>query len=128
MLNFICGVSLDVIMAFTPLSFLALNLWIDFTFFRHFFQLMSRTLRLNSNFPAIFNFPEINRGRIMADPNANATLKISHELFLDMVLGSASVKDLIFSDQLSIDGSKIDLARFFALQDQTKEAFEMVLP
>jgi linear primary-alkylsulfatase len=44
------------------------------------------------------------------------------------VLGSASIKDLIFSDQLSIDGSKIDLARFFALQDKTEGAFEMVLP
>jgi linear primary-alkylsulfatase len=63
-----------------------------------------------------------------ADSNANATLKISHDLFLDMVLGSASIKDLIFSDQLSIDGSKIDLARFFALQDKTEGAFEMVLP
>ena len=63
-----------------------------------------------------------------ADPNANATLKISHDLFLDMVLGSASVKELIFSDQLSIDGSKIDLARFFALQDQAEGAFEIVRP
>ena len=63
-----------------------------------------------------------------ADSNANATLKISHDLFLDMVLGSASIKELIFSDQLSIDGSKIDLARFFALQDPMKDTFEIVLP
>jgi alkyl sulfatase BDS1-like metallo-beta-lactamase superfamily hydrolase len=59
---------------------------------------------------------------------ANATLKISHDLFLDMVLGNASVKKLIFSDELSIDGSKIDLARFLALQDKPKAVFEIVRP
>jgi alkyl sulfatase BDS1-like metallo-beta-lactamase superfamily hydrolase len=63
-----------------------------------------------------------------ADPNANATLNISHDLFLDIALGQASMKDLLFSDQLSIDGSKIDLARFFALQDKLKGVFSIVTP
>jgi alkyl sulfatase BDS1-like metallo-beta-lactamase superfamily hydrolase len=62
------------------------------------------------------------------NPDANATLKISHDLFLDMVLGNASIQKLIFSDELSIDGSKIDLARFFALQDKPKAVFEIVRP
>ncbi|WP_373096766.1 alkyl sulfatase C-terminal domain-containing protein, partial [Zhongshania sp.] len=60
--------------------------------------------------------------------DANATLKITHELFLDLVLGKASLKKLIFSDELSIDGSKIDLARFFALQDKPQGVFEIVRP
>ncbi len=60
--------------------------------------------------------------------DANATLKITHELFLDLVLGKASLKRLIFSDELSIDGSKIDLARFFALQDKPQGVFEIVRP
>jgi alkyl sulfatase BDS1-like metallo-beta-lactamase superfamily hydrolase len=63
-----------------------------------------------------------------ADPDANATLNISHDLFLDIALGQASIKDLLFSDQLSIDGSKIDLARFFALQDKLKDVFSIVTP
>ena len=88
-----------------------------------------------------FTFTDLNENHVLtlknsvlhhkqspADSNANATLKISHELFLDMVLGSASTRDLIFSDQLSIEGSKIDLARFFALQDRAEGPFEMVLP
>jgi alkyl sulfatase BDS1-like metallo-beta-lactamase superfamily hydrolase len=62
------------------------------------------------------------------DPDANATLNITHELFLDLALGSASAKDLIFSDQLSIEGSKIDLARFFALQDKVAANFSIVTP
>ncbi|MEP5764224.1 MAG: alkyl sulfatase dimerization domain-containing protein, partial [Halieaceae bacterium] len=63
-----------------------------------------------------------------ADPNANTTLNITHDLFLDMALGSASLKDMIGSDQLSIDGSKIDLARFFALQEKAPGNFSIVLP
>jgi alkyl sulfatase BDS1-like metallo-beta-lactamase superfamily hydrolase len=63
-----------------------------------------------------------------ADSGANATLSITHDAFLDMALGSASIRDLIFSDQLSIEGSKIDLARFFALQDEMGENFSIVTP
>lgn len=66
--------------------------------------------------------------RAEADPDANATLKISHALFLDIALGQASIKDLVFSDQLSIDGSKIDLGRFFALQDGIAAGFSIVTP
>ncbi|MGI9284662.1 MAG: alkyl/aryl-sulfatase [Pseudomonadales bacterium] len=63
-----------------------------------------------------------------ADVDANTTLSISHELFLDVVLGSANVKDLIFSDQLTIKGSKIDLARFFSLLDLADGNFSIVTP
>lgn len=63
-----------------------------------------------------------------ADPDANATLNISHDLFLDLALGQGDMKDLLFSDELSIDGSKIDLARFFALQDKLKGVFSIVTP
>jgi alkyl sulfatase BDS1-like metallo-beta-lactamase superfamily hydrolase len=63
-----------------------------------------------------------------ADREANATLNITHDLFLDIALGKANIKDLIFSDQMSIDGSKIDLVRFFALQDRAKDVFSIVTP
>jgi alkyl sulfatase BDS1-like metallo-beta-lactamase superfamily hydrolase len=63
-----------------------------------------------------------------ADVNANATLNITHELFLDMALGTANIKDMIFSDELSIEGSKIDLVRFFALQDKAEGNFAIVQP
>jgi alkyl sulfatase BDS1-like metallo-beta-lactamase superfamily hydrolase len=62
------------------------------------------------------------------DDEADATLAVSHDLFLDMALGTASVKDLIFSDELSIEGSKIALARFFALQDKPDGGFPVVTP
>jgi alkyl sulfatase BDS1-like metallo-beta-lactamase superfamily hydrolase len=62
------------------------------------------------------------------DPDANVTLKITHDLFLDLGMGLASIKDLIFSDQLSVEGSKIDLVRFFALQDKKSGLFNIVTP
>ncbi|CAA0080749.1 Putative alkyl/aryl-sulfatase YjcS [Zhongshania aliphaticivorans] len=63
-----------------------------------------------------------------ADPHANATLSITHDLFLDVALGRASVKDLLFSGQMSIEGSKIDVAKFFSLQDKAKGGFSIVTP
>ena len=63
-----------------------------------------------------------------ADPDADVTLNISHNLFLDIALGQVGVKELLFSDQLSVDGSKIDLLRFFALQDAPNGNFSIVTP
>lgn len=63
-----------------------------------------------------------------ADPDADVTLNISHNLFLDMALGQVGIKELLFSDQLSVDGSKIDLLRFFALQDAPNGNFSIVTP
>lgn len=62
------------------------------------------------------------------DPDANVTLKITHDLFLELGTGTASIKDLVFSGELSIEGSKIDLVRFFALQDEKDGLFNIVTP
>ncbi|MCL1051483.1 MBL fold metallo-hydrolase [Shewanella abyssi] len=60
--------------------------------------------------------------------SANATLNISHELFIDLIIGSAGVSDLLFSDDLEIEGSKIDLASFFSKLDKPKGVFNIVTP
>jgi alkyl sulfatase BDS1-like metallo-beta-lactamase superfamily hydrolase len=83
---------------------------------------------LNENHVLTLKNSVLHHTQAAAVENANATLKISHDLFLDLVLGNASLKKLIFSDQLSIEGSKIDLARFFALQDKPQGVFEIVRP
>lgn len=59
---------------------------------------------------------------------ANSTIRISHEMFLDVILGLASLGDLAGSDELELDGSKLDLLRFFSLLDKNKEAFAIVEP
>ena len=59
---------------------------------------------------------------------ADATLNISHGLFLDVILGTVKLAGLLTSDQLSLEGSRIDLMRFFALLDKNEEPFAIVEP
>jgi alkyl sulfatase BDS1-like metallo-beta-lactamase superfamily hydrolase len=60
--------------------------------------------------------------------NANATINITHAMFLKLLLGEAGAKDVVFSDDLKIDGSKLDLVKFFGLLDQPEGDFNIVTP
>lgn len=60
------------------------------------------------------------------DPAASATLTLSWEFFLQIVTGAAGGSDLLLSDQTDIEGSRIDLARFFRLLDQAPGTFAIV--
>ncbi len=62
------------------------------------------------------------------DSEANATLNITHQMFLNMATNTAGIKDFLFSDDIQISGSKIDLIRFFALLDNPKGKFNIVTP
>ena len=60
--------------------------------------------------------------------NINATLNVKHELFIDMLIGKAGLKKTLFSDDLSIDGSKLDLLSFLSLFDRPTGDFNIVIP
>ncbi len=60
--------------------------------------------------------------------DADATLKVTHELFLNMAIGEAGIKDTLFSDDLEVEGSTLDLVNFFRLFDQPKGVFNIVEP
>lgn len=60
------------------------------------------------------------------DPAANATLTLTKPFFLKMMTGGAGAKDLLFSDQTHIEGSKLDLGRFFTLLDKAPGTFAIV--
>lgn len=62
------------------------------------------------------------------DPGANATIRITHELFLKMLTGGAGIRDTLFSDDVSVEGSKLDLVGFFSLMDTADETFDIVTP
>ena len=62
------------------------------------------------------------------DPEANATLKITHPMFLRIVVGGATLKDMVFSKEVSVEGSRIDLARFFGWLDKPDGRFAIVTP
>jgi alkyl sulfatase BDS1-like metallo-beta-lactamase superfamily hydrolase len=58
--------------------------------------------------------------------DANATLTLTKPFFLQMMTGQAGATDLLLSDQTRIDGSKLDLGRFFALIEKAPGNFPIV--
>jgi alkyl sulfatase BDS1-like metallo-beta-lactamase superfamily hydrolase len=58
--------------------------------------------------------------------DANATLTLTKPFFLQMMTGKAGAKDLLMSDQTQIDGSTIDLARFFSMIEKAPGVFPIV--
>ncbi|MGD8823998.1 MAG: alkyl sulfatase dimerization domain-containing protein [Myxococcales bacterium] len=62
------------------------------------------------------------------DPDANASLEVTHDLYLRMAVGSAGLKDTLFSDDLHVEGSRLDLLAFFRMFDKPKGTFHIVTP
>lgn len=62
------------------------------------------------------------------DPTADASVTLTHDLFLRMLIGRAGIKETIFSDDLKIGGSKIDLVRFLTLFDKPENNFNIITP
>ena len=60
------------------------------------------------------------------DASANATLTLTKPFFLQMMTGGAGAKDLLLSDQTRIEGSRIDLGRFFAVIEKAPGNFPIV--
>jgi alkyl sulfatase BDS1-like metallo-beta-lactamase superfamily hydrolase len=63
-----------------------------------------------------------------SESEINASLNVKHELFIDMLIGRAGLKKTLFSDDLSIDGSKLDLLAFLSLFDRPMGDFNIVTP
>tara|TARA_B100001540_G_scaffold250646_1_gene226669 strand:+ start:25 stop:2052 length:2028 start_codon:yes stop_codon:yes gene_type:complete len=62
------------------------------------------------------------------DPAANATVRITHEMFLKLLTRRAGVRETLFSDEVSLQGRELDLLRFFTLLDTPDEVFAIVTP
>jgi alkyl sulfatase BDS1-like metallo-beta-lactamase superfamily hydrolase len=45
-----------------------------------------------------------------------------------MVVGKLGIKEALFSDDLSVEGSRIELIRFFSLFDKPDGKFNIVTP
>ena len=60
--------------------------------------------------------------------NADATLNLTKPLFLQLVTGSAGLKDTLFSDDLNIEGSRLSLLEFFKLLDKPQGNFNIIEP
>ena len=60
--------------------------------------------------------------------DADATIRITHPLFVKMLTGSAGIREILFSDEVSVEGSKLELLQFFTLLDRPDPAFAIVTP
>ncbi len=66
--------------------------------------------------------------RAAPDPQADVTLKVTHDLFVRMLIGKAGLKETLFSDKLEINGSRINLLSFLMLLDRPETNFNIVTP
>jgi alkyl sulfatase BDS1-like metallo-beta-lactamase superfamily hydrolase len=62
------------------------------------------------------------------DSEADATVRLTREFLLRLATQQAGLRDLLFSDQLAIDGNRLDLLSFFSLLDQPDGSFPIVTP
>ncbi len=63
-----------------------------------------------------------------SDTPADATLKLTRPLFVDILIGEAGLKEMLFSDEISFEGSKLDLLSFFSMLDKPEGKFNIVTP
>lgn len=61
-------------------------------------------------------------------PNADATVRVTRALFQKLGTGEAGIRDLVFSDELEVEGSRMALLSFFGLLDPVDEGFAIVTP
>ncbi|TFH79367.1 MULTISPECIES: alkyl/aryl-sulfatase [Pseudomonas] len=58
--------------------------------------------------------------------NANATLSVTKDLFVQLLGGTAGFKDALTSKDLKVDGSTVDLVRFLGLLEKAPGNFAIV--
>lgn len=88
-----------------------------------------------------FNFTDLQQNYVLEVENAvlhhrlatpvteaDATINLTKPLFLQMVIGTAGIKDTLFSDDLRIEGSKLSLLEFFKLLDKPQGNFNIIEP
>jgi len=62
------------------------------------------------------------------NPEADATIRLTHDLFLRLLTGEAGIKETLFSDELETAGNRLELVRFLLLFDKPDGRFPIVTP
>jgi alkyl sulfatase BDS1-like metallo-beta-lactamase superfamily hydrolase len=63
-----------------------------------------------------------------ADPSANATIRLTRDFFVRMSIVEAGLREMIFSNDLAVEGSRLDVLSFFTLLDRPDGKFALVTP
>jgi len=83
---------------------------------------------LNEHYLLSINNAVMHHKKVGKSTPADASLTLTHPLFIDILIGHASLKETLLGDDLSVDGSTLDLIRFFSLLDLPKGTFNIVTP
>ena len=63
-----------------------------------------------------------------ADPAAAATVNLTRDFLVQLATGQAGLREMIFSDDLAVTGSRLELLSFFSLFDRSDGQFPIVTP
>jgi alkyl sulfatase BDS1-like metallo-beta-lactamase superfamily hydrolase len=62
------------------------------------------------------------------DPQAAATVRLTRDFLVRLASGQAGLREMIFSDDLDVEGSRLELLSFFSLLDRPDGGFPIVTP
>jgi len=62
------------------------------------------------------------------DPKADATVKLTREFLVKLATGQAGLRDMLFSSDLEVEGSRTSLLSFFSMLDRPDGQFPIVTP
>ena len=60
--------------------------------------------------------------------DADATVRLTRDLLLRLGIGDVGLKELVMSDELQVDGSRLKLLSFLSLLDKPDGRFAIVTP
>jgi alkyl sulfatase BDS1-like metallo-beta-lactamase superfamily hydrolase len=63
-----------------------------------------------------------------AHPDADATIRLTRDFLVRLSVGEAGLREMIFSDELTVDGSRLDVLAFFSVLDRPDPNFAIVTP
>jgi alkyl sulfatase BDS1-like metallo-beta-lactamase superfamily hydrolase len=94
-----------------------------------------KTMRLNFVFTdtrethvLVLDNAVLHHKRREPDPRATVTVRLTKDFLARLAAGQAGLKEMIFSNDLDVDGSRLDLLGFFRLLDTPTGAFNVVTP
>ena len=66
--------------------------------------------------------------QLPAANNADASIALTKNLFVDLLLGQVGIQQLLTTDELQVDGSVLKLLKFFSLLGESNDNFTIVTP
>ena len=83
---------------------------------------------INESYELTLENSVLHHRRLVPGSLGDLTIKITHDLFIRMLVGRAGLKNTIFSDDLSVEGSKFELLKFLLLFEKPSGTFNIVTP